>query len=104
MRKVIALLVIPLLFSLVAPVQARGPWRASESNTRGWQLMTPAERIDHQSRIRSFTTYEECLAYQVSHHLLMEERARQRNLALPGGGRDFCEHLKRGKDSRQNAD
>jgi hypothetical protein len=25
---------------------------------------------------------------------LMEERARQRGLALPGGGHDICEHLK----------
>ncbi|NJD05037.1 MAG: hypothetical protein FIA97_00880 [Methylococcaceae bacterium] len=104
MQKMTALLITALLFALVAPVQARGPWRASESNTRGWQLMTPAERIDHQSRIRSFSTYEECRAYQVIHHQLMEERARQRNLALPGGGRDFCEHLKRGRDFRQSGD
>lgn len=31
----------------------------------GWQLMTPAERIEHQTnKMRSFKTYNECKAYQ----------------------------------------
>ncbi|MBI2277617.1 MAG: hypothetical protein HYU74_09720 [Dechloromonas sp.] len=78
---------------LIDPAAARGPWRASEANTRGWQLMTPQERIAHQSRIRGFTTLDECRAYQLGHHQLMDERARQRGVALPGGGRDICAHL-----------
>ena len=85
---------------LAGPVLAWGPWRASEENTRGWQLMTPEERIEHQSRIRGFASYEECHTYQVSHHRLMEERARQRGMELPRGERDICEHLKPGKASR----
>ena len=76
---------------------ARGPWRASEANTRGWQFMSPEERIEHQTRIRSFTTLEECRSYQLSHHQLMEERARQRGMTMPGGGQDICEHLKPAK-------
>jgi hypothetical protein len=28
---------------------------------------------------------------------LLEERARQRGVALPGGGKDVCAHLKNGK-------
>jgi hypothetical protein len=75
-------LVIGLL--LVNTASARGPWRASEANTRGWQLMTPEERIEHQSRIRGFTTLEECRSYQLSHHQLMEERAKQHGMALSG--------------------
>jgi Tfp pilus assembly protein PilN len=98
--RVIGLLVSALLAALVAPGWARGPWRASEANTRGWQLMTPTERIEHQSRIRSFTSYEECRAYQLSHHQLMERRARQMNKVLPGGGRNFCEHLRPRPDHR----
>lgn len=82
---------------LMSTASARGPWRASEANTRGWQLMTPEERIEHQTRIRGFTSLEECRSYQVSHHQLMEERARQRGMDLPGGGRDICEHLKPAK-------
>lgn len=99
-QHIVPLWVTGLLLSLVAPAHARGPWRASESNTRGWQLMTPAERIEHQARIRGFRTYEECRAYQVRHHQLMEERARQQNRPLPGGGRNFCEHLQPGQNSR----
>ena len=82
---------------LAFTVEARGPWRASETNTRGWELMTPEERIEHQSKIRGFATLDECRKYQLSHHQLMEERTRQRGMALPGGGRDICEHLKPGK-------
>ena len=85
-----------LLLSLALPASASGPWRASETNTRGWQLMTPEERIEHQSAIRGFSTLEECRAYQVKHHQLMEERARQRDMALPSGGQDICVHLKPG--------
>ena len=81
---------------LPLPANAFGPWRASEANTRGWQLMTPEERIEHQSTIRGFVTLEECRAYQVKHHQLMEERARQRDKVLPSGRQDICAHLKPG--------
>lgn len=87
------LLAAALLMASVS-AEARGPWRASEENTRGWQLMTPEERIEHQARVRGFKTLDECRAYQVEHHRLMEQRARERGMSLPGGGRDICEHLK----------
>jgi len=93
--KFIAAALVGLL--LLDTASARGPWRASEANTRGWQLMSPEERIEHQRRIRSFTTLEECRSYQLFHHRLMEERARQRGVALPGGGQDICAHLQPGK-------
>jgi hypothetical protein len=89
--KFITALVIGLL--LIGTSSARGPWRASESNTRGWQFMSPEERIEHQAKIRSFTKFEECRSYQISHHQLMEERAQQRGLALVGSGHDICDHL-----------
>lgn len=93
-RFLVALVVGVLMIDLAA---ARGPWRASEANTRGWQLMTPEERIEHQGRVRSFTTLEACRTYQFDHHQLMAERARQRGVPLPGGGRDICAHLAPGK-------
>ncbi|WP_265944874.1 hypothetical protein [Dechloromonas sp. A34] len=93
-RIFVALIVSVLLIDHAA---ARGPWRASEANTRGWQLMTPEERIEHQAQVRGFTTLEACRNYQLGHHRLMEERARQREVALPGGGRDICAHLAPGK-------
>jgi len=74
------------------------PWRADEDNTRGWMLMTPQERIDHQARVRGFTDYDACKAYRKQHHALMEHRARERGLELSDDHRDFCGRLKRGAD------
>lgn len=71
-----------------------GPWRAGEGNTRGWQLMTPQERIEHQARVRGLTDYTACEAYRTRHHDLMAERAAQRGLNLPYSGWDFCDRLK----------
>lgn len=88
------LVIATLLLCSVAAADAGGPWRASPSNTRGWQLMTPEERIEHQARVRGFTDYDACQAYRTRHHDLMAERARQGGLTLPDGGRDFCDHLK----------
>ena len=73
---------------------ARGPWRANEGNTSGWDLMTPEERVKHQARIRSFKTYEACHEYQLEHHRLMVAKATERGLTPPGNRHDFCEHLK----------
>jgi hypothetical protein len=87
------LLAVLLLLCGMDVSHAAGPWRASPSNTRGWQLMTPAERVEHQARVRGFTAYEACEAYRTQHHALMAERARQRGLELPEDGRDFCAHL-----------
>jgi len=96
-------LIITLLLCVAAAAHARGPVRASEGNTRGWQLMTPEERIEHQAKIRGFTTYAACRSYQVAHHQLMEERAKQRGIDLPSGGRDICEHLQPAGNSRQTS-
>lgn len=85
---------IGIVALLATPADARGPWRASETNTRGWQLMTPEERVGHQARIRGFTTLAECRTYQAEHHRRMEERARLARRPLPAGGQDFCAHLK----------
>nr|WP_252393791.1 hypothetical protein [Candidatus Rhodoblastus alkanivorans] len=79
---------------------AAGPWRANQENTRGWMLMSPEERIAHQAKIRGFTNYEDCHAYQLAHHRLMQERAAQLGLKLPERGRDACAHLRPSPDPR----
>jgi hypothetical protein len=81
--------------AIAGPVHA-APWRADEDNTRGWMLMTPQERIEHQARVRGFTSYEACQAYRAEHHAVIEQRARERGLAAPGEHWDFCDRLKRG--------
>ncbi len=73
---------------------ARGPWRASEGNTSGWALMTPEERIEHQTRIRGFTTLDACTQYRDEHHRQMAARAAERGLNLRAGHRDVCAHLR----------
>jgi len=81
-----------LLSSGVA--RAGGPWRADEGNTRGWMLMSPKERIEHQAKIRLFGNYDDCHAYQLAHNGLMQERAMQAGLTLPEKKRDICAHLR----------
>jgi hypothetical protein len=74
---------------------ARGPWAANKGNTVGWQLMTPAERTEHQTKMRSFKTYAECTAYQDEHHKLMEARAKEKSVTLPAmGSRYGCDNMK----------
>lgn len=77
-----------------------GPWRADEGNTRGWDLMSPEERIAHQARVRGFTDYQTCQSYRTEHHQLMVERAAARGLTLPESGRNFCDHLKPPPDAQ----
>jgi hypothetical protein len=72
---------------------ARGPWRASESNTLGWHLMSHQERIAHQTKIRSFTTLEACRAYQAEHRQLILARAKGHGQPLRRPDHDFCAHL-----------
>jgi hypothetical protein len=74
---------------------ARGPWAANKGNTVGWQLMTPAERTEHQNKMRSFKTYDECMTYQNEHHKQMEARAKEKGVTLPAmGSRYGCDNMK----------
>lgn len=58
----------------------------------GYQLMTPAERAQYRAHMRSLRTVREREEYRLQHHREMQERARQRGVALPdepprrGGG------------------
>lgn len=94
MRRITRWFILALLpMAMANTVFARGPWRASEDNVSGWQLMTPDERIRHQTKIRGFSQYEDCHAYQLEHHRLMEERAREKKLQLGPRQHDICRHL-----------
>lgn len=79
---------------LAAAPCAAGPWRADAHNSYGWQFMTPDERVEHQRRIRSFTSYAECKAYQAEHHAQLEERARQAGVTLTPKTESVCETLR----------
>jgi len=88
---------IGLAFSIVLthPSWAKGPWHAEKHNTGGWQYMTPDERVEHQRRMRSFSTYEECKAYQAEHHAQMAERALREGVVLEPHADSGCEQLRR---------
>jgi hypothetical protein len=72
----VAAIALALAFS---PVAQAGPWRASRDNTAGWDLMSPAERIEHQRRIRGVRTYGACVAYEQWHERRVSERAGARS-------------------------
>lgn len=80
----------------MGPGGGRGPMgRWGSDNTPGW-TMTPQERTEHQTRMRSMTSYDECKSYQAQHHEQMAARAKERGakpLAAPR--RDPCASLKR---------
>ena len=82
-----------LLLTLAATAHA-GPWRADPDNSRGWELMSPAERIEHQRRLRSFTDYEACQAYQQAHHAQMDARAQAAGRSLRPRARSPCDDLR----------
>ncbi len=82
-----------LAFCLAGPAAA-GPWRADAGNVTGWQLMTPAERVEHQRRLRSFTRYADCRAYLDAHHAEMAARARAAGVVLQPRAQSACEQLR----------
>lgn len=85
--------ILALVLLLAEPGFA-GPWRAGAHNSSGWQFMSPEERIEHQRRMRSFASYDECRAYQAEHHALMAERARQAGVVLEPRDESGCEQLR----------
>jgi hypothetical protein len=57
--------------------------------------MTPAERTEHQTRMRSMKTHEECKTYMGQHHEQMAARAKEKGVTVPGQPRrDPCAGLK----------
>lgn len=81
----------------MGPGGGRGPMgRWGSDNTPGWSMMTPQERTEHQTRMRSMTSYDECKSYQAQHHEQMIARAKERGAKpLPAPRRDPCAGLKR---------
>jgi hypothetical protein len=76
-------------------VFAQGRWAADDGDTWGWQLMTPQERVEHQNKMRSFTTYDQCKAYQEAHHQAMEARAKEKGVTLPTTASGYgCDNMR----------
>lgn len=96
MKTIVTAVALSLGLALAfANAEAR-PWRwqGDQRNTYGWQLMSPVERSEHQAKLRSFTEYEACKEYVDGHHKQMEERAREKGVAVPVMRRNPCDTMK----------
>jgi hypothetical protein len=71
-----------------------GRYAIGSGNTAGWALMTPDERVAHRQKMWSFTSYEECKAYQAEQHQAMEARAKEQGKTLPAPRANACERMK----------
>lgn len=95
--KTITSAIIAILFAALFTSTAMAkPWRwqGNQNNTAGWQLMTPAERTEHQTKLRSFTEYAACKEYVDEHHKQMEERAKEKGVAVPVMRQNPCDTMK----------
>lgn len=66
-----------------APVSEQARLR-SGSKIYGSTLMKRQERTEHRAKLRAMTTNEEKDAYLLEHRQKMQERAKERNMWLPG--------------------
>ncbi len=91
------LILAALLAATLGTVSAEagpGRYRFNQDNAPGWTLMTPTERIEFRNKMRSSTTYDECKATQTAHHTLMQARAAEKGVTLPGPRNNACEQMK----------
>jgi hypothetical protein len=96
MKRIIATIALALAISLTVSSAFASPWRwtGNQKNTAGWQLMTQEERTEHQTKLRSFTEYTVCKEYVAEHHKQMEERAKEKGVAMPVMRRNPCDMMK----------
>lgn len=85
----ISILLLALL-SFSAPSMAADQVQ-TQQQIYGSQLMTPQERAEYRTKMRSLKTRQERQAFRLEHHKAMQERARERGMMLPdmpppGGG------------------
>lgn len=69
--------------------------RFDKSNTPGWSLMTPEERIEHRNRMHSFKTVDECKAYHDEHVKKMQDRAKEKGTSFKPLRGDPCTAMQR---------
>lgn len=68
-------------------------WRGHEGNSPGWRWLSPAERVEHQRRIRELATVADCKAYLDRHHRLLADRARKAGETFTARSPDTCDEL-----------
>ena len=96
MKTITSAIIALLVAALFASSAMAKPWRwqGNQNNTYGWQLMTPAERTEHQTKLRGFTDYNACKEYIDEHHNKMEERAKEKGVTAPVMRQNPCDMMK----------
>jgi len=96
MKTIVITIALTLAIAMGFAVAEARPWRwqGTQQNTYGWQLMTPQERTEHQTKLRSFTDYDACKEYVYGHHAKMEERAKEKGITAPMVKRNPCDVMK----------
>ena len=54
----------------------------------------PRERAGHQAKMRGFTEYNACKEYIDAHHRKIEERAKEKGVAVPVMRQNPCDKMK----------
>ena len=65
----------------------------SAKDTAGWEMMSPDERRMHQEKMQGFKDAGSCQAYMKEHHKMMEERAKEKGMAMPRESGHGCDHM-----------
>ncbi len=71
-----------------------GRFAIDKDNTVGWALMTQEERNTHRQKMGSFKSYDECNAYQLEHHQVMEARAKEQGKMIVPPRMNACDRMK----------
>lgn len=96
MKRIFIAIFATFVFAILVSISYASPWRwqGNQRNTYGWQLMTPEERTEHQTKLRGFTDYNACKEYVDEHHKKMEERAKEKGITPPIMKRNPCDTMK----------
>jgi len=73
--------------------QGRIRYHFNRNNVFGWALMPVEEQASYGEKMLSFTTYEECNAYQGQHHGRMEVRAKEQAITLSEANYSACDRM-----------
>jgi preprotein translocase subunit SecG len=92
---VIALILIVLLILLSVSAARKHRWYGNQSNAIGWEIMSPEEQREYNSRMQNLSNLDECSSYLLEHSKKMEERAREKGVVLPVINLNPCEVIKR---------
>lgn len=76
-------LILTFVLILLSVAARKHRWYSNQSNTYGWEIMTPEEQKDYHIKMQSFTGYDACNDFITDHNKKMEDRAKEKGVILP---------------------